>query len=162
VLNIGPAELMVVLVVALLVLGPNKLPDAARQVGRAIGEMRKLSSGFQAEMQGALKEPVEGKPGPGAATTKAAKSGGSLASPRAPAGDTPTSVAGDPLPVTADDAPPVATSDAAEVGSVVVDPDGEAVAPAPPSAPPDVGSARPSPEVPQGLAEPGTDGAPAT
>ncbi|MGI9118735.1 MAG: Sec-independent protein translocase protein TatB [Acidimicrobiales bacterium] len=62
--NIGPAELMVVLLVALLVLGPNKLPDAARQVGKAIGELRRLSSGFQAEMSNALKEPVEGKPTP--------------------------------------------------------------------------------------------------
>ncbi len=53
---------MVVLLVALLVLGPDKLPDAARQVGKAIGELRRLSSGFQAEMRDALKEPVEGKP----------------------------------------------------------------------------------------------------
>jgi sec-independent protein translocase protein TatA len=87
VLNIGPGEMLLVLVVALLVLGPNKLPDAARQVGRAIGEMRKLSSGFQAEMKGALHEPVDTKPAPGAKATKAAKTGGTLASPRAPAGD---------------------------------------------------------------------------
>lgn len=89
-LNIGPAELLVVLVVALLVLGPNKLPDAARQVGKAIGEMRKLSTGFQAEMRDAMKEPVDGKPGPGSNKTTPASSGGTLASPRAPAGDVPT------------------------------------------------------------------------
>lgn len=86
-LNIGPAELLVVLVVALLVLGPNKLPDAARQVGKAIGEMRKLSTGFQAEMRDAMKEPVDGKPGPGSNKATPASSGGTLASPRAPAGD---------------------------------------------------------------------------
>lgn len=84
-LNIGPAELLVVLVVALLVLGPNKLPDAARQVGKAIGEMRKLSTGFQAEMRDAMREPVEGRPRPGANKATPAKSGGSLASPRPPA-----------------------------------------------------------------------------
>lgn len=89
-LNIGPAELLVVLVVALLVLGPNKLPDAARQVGKAIGEMRKLSTGFQAEMRDAMKEPVDGRPGPGSNRTTPASSGGTLASPRAPAGDVPT------------------------------------------------------------------------
>lgn len=77
-----------VLVVALLVLGPNKLPGAARQVGKALGEMRKLSTGFQAEMRDAMKEPVDGKPGPGTNKATPAKSGGTLASPRAPAGDT--------------------------------------------------------------------------
>jgi Tat protein translocase TatB subunit len=89
VFNIGPAELLVVLVIALLVLGPNKLPDAARQVGRALGEMRKLSSGFQAEMQNALKEPVEGKPTKPSTKPAAEATGGSLSAPRPPAGDTP-------------------------------------------------------------------------
>lgn len=89
-LNIGPAELLVVLVVALLVLGPNKLPDAARQVGKAIGEMRKLSTGFQAEMRDAMKEPVDGRPGPGSNKSAPASRGGTLASPRVPAGDGPT------------------------------------------------------------------------
>ena len=86
--NIGPAELLVVLVIALLVLGPNKLPDAARQVGRAIGEMRKLSSGFQAEMRDALKEPVEGSPSTSSASSTEAEAtaGGSLSAPRPPAG----------------------------------------------------------------------------
>ena len=86
-LNIGPAELLVVLVVALLVLGPNKLPDAARQVGRALAELRRMSSGFQAEMRDALREPVEGRPGPATSETAATAMGnGALASPRAPAG----------------------------------------------------------------------------
>lgn len=70
---------MVILLVALLVLGPNRLPEAARQVGKAIGELRKLSSGFQAEMRDALKEPVESKP-----TTSSARPvepSGVLASP---------------------------------------------------------------------------------
>jgi sec-independent protein translocase protein TatB len=72
-----------------LVLGPNKLPDAARQVGRALGEMRKLSSGFQAEMQNALKEPVEGKPTKSSTKPAAEATGGSLSAPRPPAGDAP-------------------------------------------------------------------------
>lgn len=85
-LNIGPAELMVILVIALLVLGPNKLPDAARQVGRAVGELRRLSSGFQAEMRDALKEPVDTTSASGPATS-APEAGGALAAPRAPAGE---------------------------------------------------------------------------
>ena len=58
--NIGGPELLVILVVALLVLGPSRLPDAARQVGSAIGQIRRVSSGFQAELQNAMQEPVTG------------------------------------------------------------------------------------------------------
>ena len=47
-----------VLVVALLVLGPQKLPDAARSVGRAIGEVRRYTTGFQNEMRDAFAEPA--------------------------------------------------------------------------------------------------------
>ena len=43
---------------ALLVLGPTKLPSAARQVGRAVNELRRMSSGFQRELQDALEEPM--------------------------------------------------------------------------------------------------------
>jgi sec-independent protein translocase protein TatA len=41
----GPLELLVILVVALLVLGPKKLPDAARQVGRGMRELRESLQG---------------------------------------------------------------------------------------------------------------------
>jgi sec-independent protein translocase protein TatB len=54
--------MLVILVVALLVLGPNKLPEVARQVGRAVGEIRRLGAGFQAEMRDALQEPVKMEP----------------------------------------------------------------------------------------------------
>ena len=46
-----------VLIVALLVLGPTKLPDAARSLGRAIGEVRRYTNGFQNEMRDAFSEP---------------------------------------------------------------------------------------------------------
>jgi Tat protein translocase TatB subunit len=62
VLNVGTPELLVIVVVALLVLGPTKLPDAMRQVGKAVGELRRLSSGFQAELRDAMQEPVESGP----------------------------------------------------------------------------------------------------
>jgi sec-independent protein translocase protein TatB len=62
VLNLGTGEVLVILVVALLVLGPDKLPGAARQAGRWLGELRRLSSGFQAELRDALQEPVDQTP----------------------------------------------------------------------------------------------------
>ena len=95
--NIGPAEAMVVLVIALLVLGPNKLPDAARQVGRALAELRRMSSGFQAEMRDALKEPVEGKP-TSTAPPRPAATDGALSSPRPPAAEAPGRVEAEDAP----------------------------------------------------------------
>ena len=52
--SLGPAEILVILVVALIVLGPKKLPEAGRQVGKAIAEVRKWSQGFQDEIKSAM------------------------------------------------------------------------------------------------------------
>jgi sec-independent protein translocase protein TatA len=38
--NIGPLELVVVLAIALVVLGPKKLPEAARAAGRGLREFK--------------------------------------------------------------------------------------------------------------------------
>ena len=45
---------MVVLLVALIILGPQRLPQAGKQVGRAIAEFRRVTSGVQAEIKDAL------------------------------------------------------------------------------------------------------------
>jgi sec-independent protein translocase protein TatA len=47
--SIGPMELIVVLVIALLVLGPKRLPAAGRSLGRGITEFRAGISGKGAE-----------------------------------------------------------------------------------------------------------------
>ena len=54
--NIGGGEFLVIAIIALIVLGPHRLPDAARQVGKAMGELRRLSSGFQSELKSAFDE----------------------------------------------------------------------------------------------------------
>jgi sec-independent protein translocase protein TatA len=41
----GPLELLVVLIIALIVLGPKKLPEAARSVGRGMRELRESIQG---------------------------------------------------------------------------------------------------------------------
>jgi sec-independent protein translocase protein TatB len=41
-LNIGPQELLVILIVALLVVGPQRLPELSRQLGRGLREFRKI------------------------------------------------------------------------------------------------------------------------
>jgi sec-independent protein translocase protein TatB len=58
VFNVGTPELLVIMAVALIVLGPEKLPEAARKVGQVMGEIRRISAGFQAEMRDALQEPL--------------------------------------------------------------------------------------------------------
>ncbi|GAB7080787.1 TatA/E family twin arginine-targeting protein translocase [Megalodesulfovibrio paquesii] len=45
--GIGSTELVVILVVALMVLGPRKLPEIAKTLGKAMGEFRRMSSDFQ-------------------------------------------------------------------------------------------------------------------
>lgn len=54
--NVGGGELLVIMLIALIVLGPQRLPDAARQVGKVMGDLRRLSSGFQNEMKTAFTE----------------------------------------------------------------------------------------------------------
>ena len=54
--NIGGAEVFVVLLLALLVLGPERLPKAARQVGNFVRQVRSISTGFQNEIRGAMQE----------------------------------------------------------------------------------------------------------
>lgn len=52
-------EMLVIFVVALLVLGPAKLPEAGRQVGRALAQFRRWSSGVQSELRTALEVDLE-------------------------------------------------------------------------------------------------------
>ena len=67
--SLGPAEILVILVVALIVLGPKKLPEAGRQVGKAIAEVRKWSQGFQDEIRSVVdidsSRPTYSQPQPG-------------------------------------------------------------------------------------------------
>jgi sec-independent protein translocase protein TatA len=44
--NVGPMELIIVLVIALIVLGPKRLPEAGRSVGRGIREFKESLSGM--------------------------------------------------------------------------------------------------------------------
>jgi sec-independent protein translocase protein TatA len=45
----GPLELIVILAVALIFLGPSRLPDAARSLGKGMREFRESLSGFNDE-----------------------------------------------------------------------------------------------------------------
>lgn len=54
--SIGAPEILVILVLALLVLGPDRLPQAARTLGRWVGELRRLTGSLQSEVRGVVDE----------------------------------------------------------------------------------------------------------
>jgi len=49
-MSIGPAEILVILIVALLVFGPERLPQVGRQVGAAVRELRKMQDAVRGEL----------------------------------------------------------------------------------------------------------------
>ena len=56
--NIGPFELLLVLILALLILGPGKLPEVGNALGKTIREFRRASSDVEEAMR---VEPVDSK-----------------------------------------------------------------------------------------------------
>ena len=49
--NIGPMELVIVLAIALIILGPKRLPDAGRSLGRGIREFKGAVTGHDKDAE---------------------------------------------------------------------------------------------------------------
>lgn len=56
--NIGPMEILVVLIIALIVFGPKRLPELGKSLGRGISEFRGTISGEHPDKPAAQKVPV--------------------------------------------------------------------------------------------------------
>lgn len=56
--NVQGKEFIFLLIVALVILGPEKLPEAVRKFGRTYAELKKMANGFQGELKQALDEPL--------------------------------------------------------------------------------------------------------
>ena len=57
--SLGGGEVIAILIIGLIVLGPEKLPDAIRKFGNIYGEFRRMSQGFQNELRDAFDEPLQ-------------------------------------------------------------------------------------------------------
>jgi TatA/E family protein of Tat protein translocase len=77
----GPLELVIILVIALLILGPGKLPEVGSALGKSIREFRKASS----DVQEAVKVNVDTTPLPNTLNAQATPNTTAVAEPAAPA-----------------------------------------------------------------------------
>jgi TatA/E family protein of Tat protein translocase len=95
--NIGAPELIIILVIALLILGPGKLPEVGASLGKSIREFRKAST----DLQESVNVNVDTSPLPAAAPVAAAPvvSAPVAAAAVAPAPVAPVQVAPAPAPV---------------------------------------------------------------
>ena len=100
--SLGPAEILVILVVALLVFGPNKMPEIGRQVARGVREFRRVQQHLSSELQSVVADLDPTAPGP-------ASSGGDPVPSLPPRDITDTSAAD--APAAAATAPPVSGTD---------------------------------------------------
>jgi TatA/E family protein of Tat protein translocase len=101
--NIGPLELIIILAIALLIIGPGKLPDVGAALGKSIREFRKASS----DVQEAVNVSVDTSPLP--------PPPGAPVAPASPAAtQVPTATGAPAAPVTA---PPAETSTPASTPS---------------------------------------------
>jgi TatA/E family protein of Tat protein translocase len=58
--GLTPAHLFIVLIIALVVIGPGKLPEVGSAVGKSIREFQKATSGVQESVTGAPVQPAQG------------------------------------------------------------------------------------------------------
>jgi Tat protein translocase TatB subunit len=54
--NIGFQELIIIAIIALLIVGPKKLPDLAKSLGKGFGELRRAADGFGDDIKQTLQE----------------------------------------------------------------------------------------------------------
>ena len=58
VFNLQGSEVIIILLLALVVLGPEKLPDAVRKFNQTYGDLKKMGTGFHSELKNAIDEPM--------------------------------------------------------------------------------------------------------
>ncbi|NPV26506.1 MAG: twin-arginine translocase TatA/TatE family subunit [Firmicutes bacterium] len=54
--SVGPWELILILVIALIIFGPGKLPEVGRSLGKSINEFKRASADIKRQVEDGLKE----------------------------------------------------------------------------------------------------------
>ena len=54
--DIGPSELLLIIIVAVIAIGPKELPGALRNIGKWIGQMRRVSAHFRTGLDAMIRE----------------------------------------------------------------------------------------------------------
>jgi sec-independent protein translocase protein TatB len=104
--GIGTGEIVIILVLALILLGPQRLPDAAKQIGKGLREFRKATEDLKQQFESELyalddsKKPTLVPPASSQATIDAATGTATV-----PPGGVPLSPPGDVPAATADNVP---------------------------------------------------------
>ncbi len=57
--NIGTAELLLIFVIALIVVGPRRLPEIGREIGKILSDLRKMSQEFTTDLTRELEAPAK-------------------------------------------------------------------------------------------------------
>ena len=110
--NIGPQELLLILVIALIVVGPSRLPELGRSLGRGLREIRKAQDEVKRTIQVGLDEPAQAK-APGRRKVSGAEASARIeqddlgSTPAAEAGSegTATATGPDPTPLASEPPP---------------------------------------------------------
>lgn len=92
--GLGFGEIMIILVLALLLLGPQRLPDAAKQLGKAMRDFRKATDDVRDQFQAAMYE--EDRPVRPVAAPPPEPTAPDAPPPGVPAGGVPASTAAVP------------------------------------------------------------------
>lgn len=87
--NIGGGELLIILLVALIFLGPTRLPEVARQFGQTVSSLRSLAQGFQNELEAAARPDDLAGPSFGESRQLPADGSGDAADPEVASQDEP-------------------------------------------------------------------------
>jgi TatA/E family protein of Tat protein translocase len=106
---LGGPELFLILIIALIVFGPRKLPEVGRSVGKMLTEFRRASADFKRTIEGEIeaeKRPSTPKPAQPAAPEPAATTQPPAASPYDPMASNLEAEEPTPEPAAAPEAPP--------------------------------------------------------
>ncbi|MCI0584473.1 MAG: twin-arginine translocase TatA/TatE family subunit [Chloroflexi bacterium] len=113
--SFGPVELIIILVIALLVIGPGKLPEVGSALGKSIREFRKAATDVK---EATSLEPAKGPAAPTVATT---------AAPAAAPATVPSEAPRTAVPGPSGDGPTLATpAEPVAAASTAADPDSPA------------------------------------